>query len=128
VSPFVNTVFLYFYKICVLISGLIIVEVGHKLNLPVESNEVIKNWIGSTVYAQTYFANLANDIGILSLVYLVVFFTNYKRFYTLKFRTIVFFFLLLTTFFQSQITNPIPWIILALVKTDNSMLIIRKYQ
>lgn len=108
--------------------GTTLVDVGHKLNLPVESHEVIKNWIGSTVYAQTYFANLANDIGILSLVYLVVFFTNYKRCYTLKFRTIVFFFLLLTTFFQSQITNPIPWIILALVKTDNSMLINRKSQ
>lgn len=91
--------------------------ISNILKLPIENHEVLKYLIGTKFYAQTYIANLANDIGLLSLVVIKIYFSNYNNYYSKEFKVIIIFFFLLMLFFQCQITNPIPWFILAIVKS-----------
>ncbi|MCH3881385.1 MULTISPECIES: hypothetical protein [Tenacibaculum] len=88
---------------------------------------ISKHWTFKTAYlyntpmkAQTYFANLVGDIGVFSIsgfifVFLSIFQNtgnNIKR----GLQWLIFVMLILV---QGQISNPIPWILLAIINSNN---------
>lgn len=81
------------------------------LNIDVNSHEVISAMNYDRAYAQTYYANIANDIGLFSLLMVYLFFSNGIKNNPI-FKNTVFVFFILFFMFQIQITNPVPWIIL----------------
>ena len=91
-------------------------NLGPYLNWLISEHEVLKDF--GVNNPQTYLASLVNDIGILSLFLFIAIFNNisikskeYKFFIMLCISTILIMF-----FIQGQITNPIPWLLLALIK------------
>jgi hypothetical protein len=97
--------------------------VAQNLNIPIQEHEVLGNM--GLFSAQTYFANLVADTGVLALPFLLILFTNNRKikvsddilmksnFLFIKLS------LLICLLFQSQITNPIPWVLLGLLKNYN---------
>ena len=98
------------------------IDLARNFNLDLSSHEVLGNTNYSTIYAQTYFANLCNDIGIFSLVLLFVVFVGNSTFNSLNVRRKRYFSLFVLLFFQSQITSPAFWIILLLSKIDRKFI------
>lgn len=97
-------------------------DLARNFNLDLSSHEVLGNSNYSVIYAQTYFANLCNDIGIFSLVLLFVVFVGNSTFNTLNVRRKRYFSLFILLLFQSQITSPAFWIILLLSKIDRKFI------
>jgi hypothetical protein len=96
------------------------VSIAEQLELPIESHEVASGVIGAgDVRAQALMPNLATDIGVgsLLLVFIVVAGTKLSRDPAargLQCGLIVVTVLMFVL--QGQITNPIPWVLLALAK------------
>jgi len=94
-------------------------DIAHSLGLPIHKHELLKRL--APFYAPTYLSNVTAEIGIGALFMLPIFLMgNYKKdnessieTFILSFAKVclIFFFL-----FQSQITNPIPWLMLILIK------------
>jgi len=97
-------------------------DLARNFNLDLSSHEVLGNANYSTIYAQTYFANLCNDIGIFSLVLLFVVLIRNSKFNSVNVRRKRYFSLFVLLFFQSQITSPAFWVILFLAKIDRKIL------
>jgi hypothetical protein len=97
-------------------------DLARNFNLDLSSHEVLGNTNYSTIYAQTYFANLCNDIGIFSLVLLFVVFVGNSTFNSSNVRRKRYFSLFILLLFQSQITSPAFWIILLLSKIDRKFI------
>lgn len=77
--------------------------------------------------AQTYFANLLADIGIFSLpAFLFLIVSILKKTEDKIKRALQFVIPLMLVFVQCQISNPIPWILLAVVNTKSDLLYERK--
>lgn len=73
--------------------------------------------------AQTYFANIFADIGLFSLpIFLFLFLSIVKRTEDKIKRALQFVIPLMLLFVQCQISNPIPWILLAVVNTKSELL------
>jgi len=98
-------------------------DLAKNFNLDLSAHEVLGNSNYSTIYAQTYFANLCNDIGIFSLVLLFVVLIRNSKFNSVNVRRKRYFSLFVLLFFQSQITSPAFWVILFLAKIDRKILI-----
>ncbi|MCT7520532.1 hypothetical protein [Aliarcobacter cryaerophilus] len=84
------------------------------------NHEVLKN--KTTDEAQTYLANLFNDIGIFAFLMIYLIFINNKSSFNSSEKRIKCFIamcLIILLIFQCQITNPIPWILIAILKEKN---------
>ena len=97
-------------------------DLAKNFNLDLSAHEVLGNSSYSTIYAQTYFANLCNDVGIFSLILLFVVFVGNSNFNSENIRRKRYFSLFVLLFFQSQITSPAFWIILFLAKNDRKII------
>lgn len=72
--------------------------------------------------AQTYFANLIADIGVFSIMgFIFVFSTIFKATGNKIKRSLQWVSVLMLIIIQAQISNPIPWILLAIINTDFSV-------
>ncbi|KOR31927.1 hypothetical protein TI05_10485 [Achromatium sp. WMS3] len=81
------------------------------------SHEVLKS--KTTDEAQTYFVNLVNDIGVFAFLMLLIVFSNNKKASTGNEQRIKYFIwlsLIVLLLFQCQVSNPIPWILIAILK------------
>lgn len=70
--------------------------------------------------AQTYVMNLFNDIGIFAFILPIILLVNNVKPIIKKWKLLynfIFLSLIVMFFFQCQITNPIPWVLMALLKT-----------
>ena len=85
-------------------------------NVPIGSHEVLQRNADKICYAQTYFCNIFNDIGIFAIIFIVFLMTNNNKFLSIRFKRLVVIYILFMTFFQCQITNPIYWIIILFIK------------
>jgi hypothetical protein len=97
-------------------------DLAKNFNLDLSSHEVLGNSGYSTIYAQTYFANLCNDVGVFSLILLFVVFVGNSKINSQNVRRKRYFSLFVLLFFQSQITSPAFWIILFLAKNDRKII------
>ena len=89
----------------------------------IKKNEVIQVWYKQGIekkrqYIQNYFFTILHDGGLIpSLTFLIIFFVSFYR--VLKSKLPIFYFLfsylLICFFFQSNITSPYPWIIMAMI-------------
>lgn len=92
-------------------------------NMDLSKHEVLGGDLGK-IYPQTYFANLCNDIGIFSLVLFPILLINNasdSRNFVLK-RNLC---LVIMILFQSQITNPAFWYLIAVSKINTDEKIIK---
>jgi hypothetical protein len=93
--------------------------------MDISRHEVLGSKGFGKIYPQTYFANLCNDIGVFALLLVPIIMLNYNKTdpATLRFkRNFCIFFMI---FFQSQITNPAFWYVIALSKQrDNDLIYI----
>jgi hypothetical protein len=93
-------------------------------NMDISAHEVLGGDLLGKIYPQTYFANLCNDIGVFSLLLFPIIFLNNdnsNKSYNLK-RNISLFALV---FFQSQITNPAFWFLMAISKIPHDKKILK---
>lgn len=95
------------------------VSVAKQLELPIHKHELLKT--ERPFAAPTYLANLVSDIGVSALFILpVLFLGNFKNKENnadiLFVQVFTVTSLILFFFFQSQITNPIPWLMLIFLK------------
>ncbi len=96
-------------------------DLAKHLNLDLSTHEVLGNANYSSIYAQTYFANLCNDIGIFSLLLMCVVFLGISKYNSVNVRRKRFFSLLVLLLFQSQITSPAFWFVLYLSKINRNV-------
>jgi hypothetical protein len=93
-------------------------------DLNISKHEVLGSDLLAKIYPQTYFANLCNDIGIFSLLLFPVIFLNNdnsNKGYNIK-RNLCLFIMI---FFQSQITNPAFWFLIAISKIPHDKKILK---
>lgn len=93
-------------------------------DLDISKHEVLGNDLSAQIYPQTYFANLCNDIGIFSFLFFPIIFLNNdnsNKAYNVK-RNICLF---VMVFFQSQITNPAFWFLIAISKIPHDKKILK---
>lgn len=93
-------------------------------NIDLSNHEVLGNDLIDQIYPQTYFANLCNDIGIFAFFLLPVIFINNdnsNKGFNLKRNSCLLFMLL----FQSQITNPAFWFLIAISKIPHDQKIFK---
>lgn len=93
-------------------------------NLDLSNHEVLGNDLIGKIYPQTYFANLCNDIGVFSfLLFPIIFLNNDNndKGFNLK-RNLC---LLVMILFQSQITNPAFWFLIAISKIPHDQKIFK---
>ncbi len=84
-------------------------------NIDLSNHEVLGSDLIGQIYPQTYFANLCNDIGIFSFLLFPIILLNNdnsNKVFNLK-RNLC---LIVMILFQSQITNPAFWFIIAISK------------
>ena len=92
------------------------------LGINLRQHPVIAPQLGNSVmYAQTYFANIVNDMGVFSFLYLYMVFSNNKKEKGSVY-FIALFFVLFMTFFQGQITNPVLWYLIVMLKKEDHVL------
>ena len=92
--------------------------------LDLSKHEVLGVDLINKIYPQTYFANLCNDIGLFSMLLFPIILLNNdnsNKSFNLK-RNLCLIFLIL---FQSQITNPAFWYLIAISKIPNEQKIIK---
>ncbi len=95
----------------------------NNLDNTIKKNEVIKNWYDQGIenkrqYIQNYFFTILHDGGLLpSVVFLMILFISFYK--ALKSKLPIYYlfssYLIICFFFQSNITSPYPWIILAMI-------------
>ena len=92
---------------------------SESLGIDVMSHPIINRQLSKGhMYAQTYFTNLVNDIGLFSLLFLyIVFSNNTKQKSSVYYIALLY--ILFMTFFQGQITNPILWYLIVLLKKED---------
>ena len=96
---------------------------GDHYNLDISKHEVLGS-IEGRIYPQTYFANLCNDVGVFAFLLIFICFANNaidSKNFKLKRNAC----LLIMLFFQSQITNPAFWFLLAVSKINPDEKIIK---
>jgi len=96
---------------------------GDRYNLDISKHEVLGS-IEGRIYPQTYFANLCNDIGFFAFLLIFICFTN-NSMDTKNFRIKRNACLIIMLVFQSQITNPAFWYLLAVSKITSDEKIIK---
>lgn len=97
---------------------------GDHFDMDLSKHEVLGSDALGKIYPQTYFANLCNDIGIFALILFPVIMVNNakdSRNFVLK-RNLCLFLMVL---FQSQITNPAFWYLIAISKIKSDEKIIK---
>lgn len=97
---------------------------GAYFNLDISNHEVLGSDSINKIYPQTYFANLCNDIGIFAILLFPIILINNdnsNRAFNLK-RNFCLFFMIL---FQSQITNPAFWYLIAISKISHDQKILK---
>jgi len=93
-------------------------------NIDLTNHELLNPFTENKVYPSTYFASLCNDIGILAFLLFPIILINRQKkdkAFSIKISLL----LLVTMFFQSQLTSPAFWYIIAISKFDNDEKIIR---
>ena len=94
---------------------------GDYFELDLASHDVLSLADHIKFYPQTYLANLVNDIGVFAFILIPILFVNNdnsnKNFSSKKGIC-----LLLMIFFQSQITSPAFWFVMAISKNNNSFI------
>lgn len=94
---------------------------GDYFNLDLASHDVLSISDHIKFYPQTYLANLVNDMGVFAFILLPILFLNNnsknKNFSSKRALC-----LLLMVFFQSQITSPAFWYVMAISKNSNSFI------
>jgi ABC-type iron transport system FetAB permease component len=89
-------------------------DVARKLSINPSSHEVLQLY--DTIYPQTYFATVCNDVGVFALLlFVLIFIYNKKR---SNFNSKVITVIMILFFFQSQITSPLLWFLIAVLKKD----------
>jgi hypothetical protein len=97
--------------------------VANMLSIPIQEHEVLGGM--GLFSAQTYFANLVADIGVFSLLFIFLVCSNNRKIKpadSVRVKSNFLFIKLSLTIcflFQCQITNPVPWILLGLLKNYN---------
>jgi hypothetical protein len=97
---------------------------GNHYNMDLSTHEVLGSDAVGKIYPQTYFANLCNDIGIFALILFPIIRINNAKDssnFILK-RNLC---LILMILFQSQITNPAFWYLIAISKIGSDEKIIQ---
>lgn len=97
---------------------------GAYFGLDISNHEVLGSDSINKIYPQTYFANLCNDIGIFALLLFPIILVNNEnsnKAYNLK-RNLCLVFMIL---FQSQITNPAFWYLIAISKISHDQKILK---
>lgn len=92
---------------------------GDYYNLDLASHDVLSISDHIKFYPQTYLANLVNDMGLFAFILVPILFINNKsdnKNFSSK-RSLCLF---LMIFFQSQITSPAFWYVMAVYKNNNS--------
>ena len=95
----------------------------YNLDNTIKKNEVIKNWYDQGIqykkqYIQNYFFTILHDGGLFpSIFFLIILFNCFYK--ALKSKLPIYYlfssYLIICFFFQSNITSPYPWIILAMI-------------
>lgn len=108
-------------------------DYSNELNLhnALKTNEVIGKWDlkFKKQYAQNYFFSILHDGGlIVSIIFLYLIFLGFTNITKLNYKNnlSIFLYILLCLFYQSQITNPMPWLALSLLlyKKDQKLFMI----
>jgi hypothetical protein len=92
-----------------------------------KKNEVTKEWFkegfeNKKQYIQNYFFSVLHDGGFIpAIILLIIFFNILKKTFYKKdpFLYLMLIYIFISFFFQSPITSPYPWIVLALIYHDN---------
>lgn len=101
-----------------------IFEYSSFYNIDLSKHEVLGNDLIGQIYPQTYFANLCNDIGVFSFLLFPIILLNNdnsNNVFNLK-RNLC---LIVMILFQSQITNPAFWFIIAISKIPHGQKIFK---
>ena len=88
------------------------------LNINLLNHAVLKTYLNRKIYASTYFCNLTNDIGIFSILFLALVFFNNDKNISKYYKRMLYLFIALMSLFQCQITNPILWITISMLKQE----------
>ena len=94
--------------------------VGHKFHsLMSQHGELSYDYLNKLpLKAQTYLANLVGDIGVFSLpLFLFLFLSLFQQTNNQIKRALKLLILLMLVFVQAQISNPVPWILLAILNS-----------
>jgi hypothetical protein len=101
------------------------IDIATTMGVPIFDHEVLDHI--TRPVSQTYFTHLASSLGIFSFIYFgIVFSKNTKVKNECSLTKRIYFFslsiILIFTFFQLQITNPILWVIIATLKQSRNLI------
>ncbi|MCS6153489.1 hypothetical protein ACROAH_06255 [Shewanella oncorhynchi] len=97
--------------------------VANLLSIPIQDHEVLGGM--GLFSAQTYLANLVADIGVFAFLLILLIFSNNRKVMSndsVNLKSNLLFIkssLIICFVFQCQITNPVPWVLLGLLKKYN---------